>query len=111
MGTAQLAWAQRMVLGRLLKQSHGGCAAGWGSHPDCRSSHSLLVVGPIVLLVSTGLSNLLEGFMLSACCVCAVRTSLVLQAFLLRKLKLSGSMGLAMKLQPILDAAAPRAKL
>lgn len=33
------------------------------------------------------------------------------QAFLLRKLKLSGSMGLAMKLQPILDAAAPRAKL
>ncbi|KAF8060101.1 GLCNAC1PUT2 [Scenedesmus sp. PABB004] len=33
------------------------------------------------------------------------------QAFLLRKLKLNGSMGLAMKLQPILDAAAPRAKL
>jgi SCP-2 sterol transfer family len=33
------------------------------------------------------------------------------QAFLLRKLKISGSMGLAMKLQPILDAAAPRAKL
>jgi hypothetical protein len=33
------------------------------------------------------------------------------QAFLLRKLKLSGSMGLALKLQPILDAAAPRAKL
>jgi hypothetical protein len=33
------------------------------------------------------------------------------QAFLLRKLKINGSMGLAMKLQPILDAAAPRAKL
>jgi len=33
------------------------------------------------------------------------------QAFLLRKLKLNGSMGLALKLQPILDAAAPRAKL
>lgn len=33
------------------------------------------------------------------------------QAFLMRKLKLNGSMGLAMKLQPILDAAAPRAKL
>eukprot|EP00878_Enallax_costatus_P003979 GHUV01004201.1.p2 GENE.GHUV01004201.1~~GHUV01004201.1.p2 ORF type:complete len:129 (+),score=40.24 GHUV01004201.1:99-485(+) len=33
------------------------------------------------------------------------------QAFLLRKLKISGSMGLALKLQPILDAAAPRAKL
>jgi sterol carrier protein 2 len=36
---------------------------------------------------------------------------LSLQAFLLRKLKLNGSMGLALKLQPILDAAAPRAKL
>jgi sterol carrier protein 2 len=36
---------------------------------------------------------------------------LLLQAFLMRKLKLNGSMGLAMKLQPILDAAAPRAKL
>jgi hypothetical protein len=34
-----------------------------------------------------------------------------LQAFLLRKLKINGSMGLALKLQPILDAAAPRAKL
>ncbi|KAI7844056.1 hypothetical protein COHA_002200 [Chlorella ohadii] len=33
------------------------------------------------------------------------------QAFLMRKLKISGSMGLAMKLQPILDAAAPKAKL
>jgi len=33
------------------------------------------------------------------------------QAFLMRKLKISGSMGLALKLQPILDAAAPRAKL
>ncbi|KAI8476155.1 MAG: SCP2 sterol-binding domain-containing protein [Monoraphidium minutum] len=33
------------------------------------------------------------------------------QAFLLRKLKISGSMGLALKLQPILDAAAPKAKL
>lgn len=34
-----------------------------------------------------------------------------LQAFLMRKLKISGSMGLALKLQPILDAAAPTAKL
>mmetsp|Transcript_632 Transcript_632/g.1846 ORF Transcript_632/g.1846 Transcript_632/m.1846 type:complete len:122 (+) Transcript_632:92-457(+) len=34
------------------------------------------------------------------------------QAFLLRKLKIKGSMGLAMKLQPILDAAAtPQSKL
>lgn len=33
------------------------------------------------------------------------------QAFLLRKLKISGSMGLALKLQPILDAAAPKSKL
>jgi putative sterol carrier protein len=33
------------------------------------------------------------------------------QAFLMRKLKISGSMGLALKLQPILDAAAPKAKL
>ncbi|KAL4426968.1 hypothetical protein ABPG77_009529 [Micractinium sp. CCAP 211/92] len=33
------------------------------------------------------------------------------QAFLMRKLKIQGSMGLAMKLQPILDAAAPKAKL
>lgn len=33
------------------------------------------------------------------------------QAFLMRKLKISGSMGLAMKLQPILDAAQPKAKL
>jgi putative sterol carrier protein len=32
-------------------------------------------------------------------------------AFLMRKLKISGSMGLAMKLQPILDAASPKAKL
>ncbi|KAK9794037.1 hypothetical protein WJX73_008916 [Symbiochloris irregularis] len=29
------------------------------------------------------------------------------QAFLMRKLKISGSMALALKLQPILDAAAP----
>lgn len=29
------------------------------------------------------------------------------QAFLLRKLKIKGSMGLAMKLSPILEAAAP----
>ena len=35
----------------------------------------------------------------------------LLQAFLMRKLKISGSMGLALKLQPILDAAAPKAKL
>ncbi|KAK9833083.1 hypothetical protein WJX74_006708 [Apatococcus lobatus] len=33
------------------------------------------------------------------------------QAFLLRKLKIGGSMAMAMKLQPILDAAAPKAKL
>lgn len=33
------------------------------------------------------------------------------QAFLMRKLKISGSMALAMKLQPILDAAAPQAKM
>ncbi len=33
------------------------------------------------------------------------------QAFLMRKLKIGGSMALALKLQPILDAAAPRAKL
>ena len=33
------------------------------------------------------------------------------QAFLMRKLKISGSMALAMKLQPILDAAAPKAKM
>ncbi len=35
----------------------------------------------------------------------------VLQAFLMRKLKIKGSMGMAMKLQPILDAAQPKAKL
>lgn len=33
------------------------------------------------------------------------------QAFLLRKLKIAGSMAMALKLQPILDAAAPKAKL
>lgn len=33
------------------------------------------------------------------------------QAFLLRKLKINGSMAMALKLQPILDAAAPKAKL
>lgn len=33
------------------------------------------------------------------------------QAFLLRKLKISGSMAMAMKLQPILEAARPQAKL
>ena len=33
------------------------------------------------------------------------------QAFLMRKLKINGSMGLAMKLQPILDAAAPKSKM
>lgn len=32
-------------------------------------------------------------------------------AFLMRKLKINGSMGLAMKAQIILDAAAPKAKL
>lgn len=35
----------------------------------------------------------------------------VQHAFLMRKLKISGSMALAMKLQPILDAIAPKAKL
>lgn len=39
------------------------------------------------------------------------RSSALPQAFLMRKLKISGSMGMAMKLQPILDAAAPKAKL
>lgn len=33
------------------------------------------------------------------------------QAFIMRKLKIAGSMALAMKLQPILDAAQPKAKL
>ena len=33
------------------------------------------------------------------------------QAFLMRKLKISGSMAMAMKLQPILDAAAPKSKM
>ncbi|KAK9864927.1 hypothetical protein WJX84_010474 [Apatococcus fuscideae] len=33
------------------------------------------------------------------------------QAFLMRKLKIGGSMAMAMKLQPILDAAAPKSKL
>ncbi len=33
------------------------------------------------------------------------------QAFLMRKLKIAGAMSLAMKLQPILDAAQPKAKL
>jgi len=33
------------------------------------------------------------------------------QAFLMRKLKINGSMALAMKLQPILDAAAPKSKM
>ncbi|GAX81875.1 hypothetical protein CEUSTIGMA_g9303.t1 [Chlamydomonas eustigma] len=33
------------------------------------------------------------------------------QAFLMRKLKIQGSMGMAMKLQPILDAAQPQSKL
>eukprot|EP00891_Asterochloris_glomerata_P000028 jgi/Astpho2/28/fgenesh1_pm.00001_%23_5_t len=33
------------------------------------------------------------------------------QAFLLRKLKIGGSMGMALKLQPILDAAAPKSKM
>ena len=37
--------------------------------------------------------------------------SATVQAFLLRKLKIGGSMAMAMKLQPILDAAAPKAKL
>lgn len=33
------------------------------------------------------------------------------QMFLMRRLKIQGSMGMAMKLQPILDAAKPQAKL
>lgn len=33
------------------------------------------------------------------------------QAFLMRKLKISGSMALAMKLTPVLEAAAPKSKL
>lgn len=33
------------------------------------------------------------------------------QAFLMRKLKIKGSMALAMKLQPVLDAAGPKSKL
>ena len=35
----------------------------------------------------------------------------ILQAFLLRKLKIGGSMGMALKLQPILDAAQPKSKM
>ena len=34
-----------------------------------------------------------------------------LQAFLLRKLKISGSMGMAMKLPAVLEAAQPKSKL
>lgn len=41
----------------------------------------------------------------------ADKRTVVRQAFLMRKLKIGGSMALALKLQPILDAAAPRAKL
>ena len=33
------------------------------------------------------------------------------QAFLMRKLKIGGSMALALKMQPILEAARPRARL
>lgn len=33
------------------------------------------------------------------------------QAFLFRKLKINGSMAMALKLQPILDAAAPKSKM
>ena len=33
------------------------------------------------------------------------------QAFLMRRLKINGSMALAMKLQPVLEAAAPKSKL
>ena len=39
------------------------------------------------------------------------RVRLLLQAFLMRKLKIGGSMGMALKLQPILDAAAPKSKM
>ncbi len=59
-----------------------------------RRNHPLYPLGVLVLSLS---------LLLRLCCV--------LQAFLLRKLKLNGSMGLALKLQPILDAASPRAKL
>jgi len=41
----------------------------------------------------------------------ALPLSIFFQAFLMRKLKIGGSMALALKMQPILDAAAPRAKL
>ena len=43
--------------------------------------------------------------------VVAAAPSAAPQAFLMRKLKIQGSMALAMKLQPILDAAAPKSKL
>ena len=33
------------------------------------------------------------------------------QAFLMRKLKINGSMALAMKMEPVLQAAAPKSKL
>lgn len=33
------------------------------------------------------------------------------QAFLMRRLKIQGSMAMALKLQPVLDAAKPKAKL
>jgi hypothetical protein len=35
----------------------------------------------------------------------------LLQAFLLRKLKISGSMGMAMKLPAVLEAAQPKSKM
>ena len=41
----------------------------------------------------------------------AARHAVNLQAFLLRKLKIGGSMGMALKLQPILDAAQPKSKM
>ena len=33
------------------------------------------------------------------------------QAFLMRKLKINGAMGMALKLEPVLSAAQPKAKM
>lgn len=42
---------------------------------------------------------------------CLVHVCTSAQAFLMRKLKIAGSMGMAMKLTPVLEAAAPKSKL
>ena len=49
--------------------------------------------------------------LLTRCHACHATCCGLSQAFLMRKLKINGSMGMAMKLQPILDAAQPKAKL